>query len=136
MLSIEEKQLEMLLSSQKATMSRIRELKKEHPGLESGYNISFGGILNAYRECDLTFAECVVKLKAISHKDSSAKAYSYFLFGQLWLEIYPENCDLEYDLAFELILNSHRDYTASIYNDPNLGEYQCISDYLENEREN
>jgi len=43
----------------------ICSTKSLNPELKMGYSVSYGGILNAYRECDLTFNEAVVELSKL-----------------------------------------------------------------------
>ncbi len=47
----------------------IREIKNLHPKLKLGYKVSPGGILNAYREGDLTFNEAVAELKGMIYDE-------------------------------------------------------------------
>lgn len=61
--------LDSLLSSQEVVRAKIVELKHEHPELKLGYREAIGGVLNAYRECDLSFVEAVEALEAISERE-------------------------------------------------------------------
>jgi len=59
-------------------ISELRELKRNNPELKLGYVNSYGGVLNAYREGDLTFKEAISELENIAKNkidDSSEEHY-------------------------------------------------------------
>jgi len=58
--------LTSLLSSLSVIRSKITDLKDEHPEQKLGHRMAFGAILNAYRECDLSFAEAVEQLEEVA----------------------------------------------------------------------
>ena len=51
-----------------STMERLRNYKIRHPQLKRGFSLCYGGILNAYREGDLTFKQAVGYLKKTDNK--------------------------------------------------------------------
>jgi len=48
--------------------NELRQLKKEHQSLRLGYQLSPGGILNAFRECDVDFLEATEHLEKWSDR--------------------------------------------------------------------
>jgi len=40
-------------------MTELRKLKNDNPKLKNGFAFHPGGILNAYRECDISFEDAV-----------------------------------------------------------------------------
>lgn len=54
--------------------------------------------------------------------------YSFYLFCRLREVILPS--ELEYDLQFESDIELYNQYFVSQYNDENIGEYQCIVNYI------
>lgn len=54
--------------------------------------------------------------------------YSFYLFSQLF-DVY-HTTDATYDEKFKEISAMYQDYLKSGYNNPNYGEYECISAYL------
>lgn len=57
--------------------------------------------------------------------------YSAFLFSQLFM-LRQEFANMEYDLAFPIMLRHMHIFEQSKYNDENKSEYDCIIDYLNN----
>ena len=51
------------------SITELRQIKRDNPELALGYTCSHGGILNAYREGDLTFNEAVAELESLCKKD-------------------------------------------------------------------
>ena len=54
--------------------------------------------------------------------------YSFYLFSQLF-DVF-HTTDATYDEKFKEISKMYQDYLTSKYNNPNYGEYECISSYL------
>lgn len=63
--------------------------------------------------------------------------YSEFLFSQLFMQYvednYTEYQALEYDLIFPEVLKHHTLFLESKFNTPLKSEYDCITDYLNEE---
>ena len=66
--SYESKQLEDEIFEK---MTELRKLKQDNPDMKRGYAFHPGGILNAYRECDLTFEEAVRAIEKLIEKRTS-----------------------------------------------------------------
>jgi hypothetical protein len=59
--------------------------------------------------------------------------YNLYLYSNL-LKLYDAGFNaLEYDIQFELLPTLYKTFEDSIYNDPNKGEYECITNYLTNQ---
>ena len=59
--------------------------------------------------------------------------YQMYLYSNL-LKLYDKNfAELEYDLQFELIPTLYKTFAESNYNNPDRGEYDCITDFLTNQ---
>ena len=59
--------------------------------------------------------------------------YNQYLYSCL-LKLYDKNfAELEYDLQFELLPTLYKMFEESPFNDPNIGEYECITNYLTNQ---
>ena len=53
--------------------------------------------------------------------------YNQYLYSCL-LKIYDKEFEeLEYDLQFELLPTLYKAFEESAFNDPNMGEYECIT---------
>ena len=57
--------------------------------------------------------------------------YSEFLFTQLFYSVFKTRADVEYDLIYPIILSEYEAYDHSEYNTDTKGEYQCMVDYLQ-----
>lgn len=62
-----EKTIEDKIKLINTTIDEVRELKSQEPKYKLNYQMSYGGIINAYREGDISFDECVEELKTWSH---------------------------------------------------------------------
>jgi len=62
--------INQLVVSVANSISELRQIKRNNPGLALGYSLSYGGILNAYREGDISFKEAVHELRMIDKKDT------------------------------------------------------------------
>jgi len=62
--------------------------------------------------------------------------YATFLIAELGRIKGIFNPNLEYDLLWETAQAIYQDFLISNFNDPNKGEYDCISDYLNHLKEN
>jgi hypothetical protein len=51
----------------------LQAYKREHPELRLGYNTSFGSLLNAYREGDIEFEECIKILESKVQKGDDSR---------------------------------------------------------------
>ena len=60
--------------------------------------------------------------------------YSFYLFCKLRDIILPSNT--EYDILFKLDCALYEKYDLSTFNDPNLGEYTCVVNFLLDEKKN
>lgn len=47
------------------TLVKVRNHKIRHPELKMDFSMSYGGVLNAYREGDLTFKQAIGYLKQV-----------------------------------------------------------------------
>lgn len=56
--------------------------------------------------------------------------YSFFLFCQLYNVIHPN--ETPYDILFEELQSLYSQYEGSLYNDSDKGEYECMTDFLNN----
>lgn len=54
-------------------MTRLRQIKQENPSLRVGFYNQFGSLLNAYREGDVGFDECVERMEKIARLNVSAE---------------------------------------------------------------
>lgn len=60
--------------------------------------------------------------------------YTYFLFTQLYLAYSDSDItSMPYDDLYPIIMQKYGEYDNSPYNDNNIGEYQCIINWLDNE---
>lgn len=59
--------------------------------------------------------------------------YSFFLFSKLY-SVIIEVDDYAYDILFEDILSCYDKYNASWYNDENKPEYECMVQYLQDNK--
>lgn len=59
--------------------------------------------------------------------------YSFYLFTKLFNTVI--NIEYEYDLMFNDLSEWFNKYESSIYNDENKTEYECILDFLNNNKE-
>jgi hypothetical protein len=56
---------------------QIQEYKNQHPESRSGYYIdSYGSLLNAYREGDIGFDECIKRLEAIAKRTAKEQRHA------------------------------------------------------------
>ena len=62
--------------------------------------------------------------------------YSEFLFCQLFYCVLGEPANIEYDLAFPIIQIEYSKYNKSSFNNDEKNEYDCIIDYLNNNKDN
>ena len=56
--------------------------------------------------------------------------YSFFLFSKLHDAILGVS-DEPYDIQYEELYVTYNRYNASPYNDQNIGEYECMVNYLQ-----
>jgi len=56
--------------------------------------------------------------------------YSFFLFAKLHDAVFGVS-EEPYDLQYEELYVSYNRYKVSPYNDPNIGEYECMVNYLQ-----
>jgi hypothetical protein len=61
-----EKQAKQLEDEIFEKMTELRKLKNENPKLKRGYTWHAGGILNAYRECDISFEDAVEAMSKLN----------------------------------------------------------------------
>lgn len=58
--------------------------------------------------------------------------YNQYLYSCL-LKVYDKGFEeLEYDLQFELLPTLYKEFEESAFNNLNMGEYECIINYLSN----
>lgn len=68
MLSPLEKQAKQLEDEIFEKMTELRKLKNDNPKLRNGFAFHAGGVLNAYRECDISFEYAVDALNELSRR--------------------------------------------------------------------
>jgi len=62
------------------------------------------------------------------------KDYHFYLFTKLYDAII--GAEIEYDLMFELLVDLHKEYETSHFNDGKLPEYDCIVNFLNHKKHN
>lgn len=60
------------------------------------------------------------------------KDYSFYLFTKLYDVII--GTQIEYDILFELLVDLHKEYEMSHFNDGRLSEYDCIVNFLNHKK--
>jgi hypothetical protein len=100
-----------------ALFLEVQAYKREHPQERIGfYTSSYGSLLNAYREGDLSFDECIEHLKA---KESTARAAALESAAKKvdeWAAQYPEDIwpdKMIDDETGEIKPNTHPDAMAA-----------------------
>jgi hypothetical protein len=63
-------------------------------------------------------------------KDRTYVEYHRFVFAELWRIKNPDKSHLEYDIAYEMILDSHEEFVHSRFNDPNEPLVESIERFL------
>lgn len=64
-------QIDAKITAADLLICEIRSLKEAHPDLQIGYQLSPGGILNAYREGDIDFETAVHRIKELQPEMST-----------------------------------------------------------------
>jgi len=123
-----ENELTSLLNSLDSVRINISNLKERKPELKLGYRVAPGAIINAYRECDLSFEEAVIAIEKL--RLGAGNQYPIYLFSKLWHLQNKRFDDLEYDIAFDMLYDAYKDYEASAFNDDDKPEYECMAEYL------
>lgn len=60
--------LESKISLINSLISEVRKIKEDNPELKNGHYMSYGSLLNSYREGDVGFDECVELMKQVNRK--------------------------------------------------------------------
>jgi hypothetical protein len=110
-----EDRLYSLLDSLKNVRDSISKLKEENPELVCGYSMSIGGVLNAYRECDITFDKARGVLEKIAEAQHNSNGKEFYTFSRLWMGKHPEHDNLPMSIAYEMIVGAYADYKASFF---------------------
>jgi len=63
----------------------------------------------------------------------SEDRYPFYLFIMLWHISHPEHSELEYDIAYLMMLEAWSSFVGSDYDDDSIDLYTCISSYLAGE---
>jgi hypothetical protein len=59
-------------------------------------------------------------------------SYSFYLFTKLYDVIIGE--EYEYDLMYENLIDLYHEYESSSFNDSSIDEYQCMVNFLHNNK--
>lgn len=62
--------------------------------------------------------------------------YSEFLFTKLFYSVLKQRAELEYDIIYPIIVHEYEKYTLSKYNIDTRGEYECMVEYLQENKSN
>ena len=109
------------------SISHVRTIESRH----DKYKVFLGMIEGEVSGCDYG---SVVNEKTKKEWTDEDKNYPMYLFAMLWHEEHPRYNDLEHDLAYEMIVSSWRDFTYSVFDDPNKPLYECVQEYFEDKR--